>query len=442
MSRKQITPKKSWLSLFTYDKIYFMKNNIEIMAPAGSFDALAAAINACADSVYFGAGNLNMRARSSANFSLDDINAIAEKCKGAGIKSYLVLNTLIYDNELEEIKKICDAAKSADISAVIASDISVIQYARSVGLPVHISVQANVSNIEAVKFYSKFAEVIVLARELSLSQIKNIIQEIKREKITAPNGEPVKIEIFAHGALCVAISGKCYMSLALYNKSANRGACYQPCRRSYKVEDEQTGDELVIDNKYIMSPKDLCTITFLDSILDAGVEILKIEGRGRSADYVATTVKAYKEAAALWQENKFSAARATELAKNLENVFNRGFWQGGYYLGEPLGEWSGQSGSKAKFEKKHIGVVTNYFSKIGVAEISLTAGQLNQNDKIIFIGPTTGALQIDVKEIRLNEKKTTSAKKGDVISLKVPNRVRRNDKVYLMMPRRFGEYPQ
>ena len=324
------------------------KNKIEIMAPVGSFESLASAINAGADSIYFGAGILNMRARSSVNFSLDDIGVIAEKCKEAGVKCYLVLNTIIYDNELEEIKKICDKAKAANVSAVIASDISVIQYAASINLPVHISVQANVSNTAAVKFYSQFAEVIVLARELTLQQIKEITEAIKKDKIVSPSGNLVKIELFAHGALCVAISGKCYMSLALYNKSANRGACYQPCRRSYEVTDEQTGDKLVIDNKYVMSPKDLCTIRFLDSILDAGVSILKIEGRGRSADYVYTTVKAYKEAVRLWENNEFTYQRADRLADELEKVFNRGFWHGGYYLGEHLGEWSGQSGNKAK----------------------------------------------------------------------------------------------
>ena len=415
-----------------------MKNKIEIMAPVGSYEALAAAIKARADSIYFGAGILNMRARSSVNFSLDDIADIAEKCKKNNVKSYLVLNTLVYDNELDEIKKICDAAKSADVSAVIASDISVIQYASSIELPIHVSVQANVSNIEAVKFFSKFAEVIVLARELTLQQIKNIIDTIKNENITAPNGELVKIELFAHGALCVAISGKCYMSLALYNKSANRGACYQTCRRSYDVIDDQTGDKLRIENKFIMSPKDLCTITFLDSILDAGVSILKIEGRGRAADYVFTTVKAYKEAVKLWKEENFTIDLAQKLVDNLEKVFNRGFWHGGYYLGEPLGEWCGISGSKAKFEKKYIGYVTNYFVKIGIAEITMTADELKTNDKIVFIGPTTGALEVDINELRVDYKNAERAVKGDVVSVKVPERVRRQDKVYLMRLRKFG----
>jgi len=414
------------------------KSKIEIMAPVGSYEALAAAIKAGADSVYFGAGILNMRARSSVNFSLDDITGIAEKCKKNNVKSYLVLNTLVYDNELDEIKKICNAAKSANVSAVIASDISVIQYASSIKLPVHISVQANVSNIEAVKFFSKFAEVIVLARELTLQQIKNIIDIIKNENITAPDGRLVKIELFAHGALCVAISGKCYMSLALYNKSANRGACYQTCRRSYDVKDDQTGDELRIENKFIMSPKDLCTITFLDSILDAGVSILKIEGRGRAADYVFTTVKAYKEAVKLWEEENFTIDLAQKLVDELEKVFNRGFWHGGYYLGEPLGEWCGISGSKAKFEKKYIGYVTNYFVKIGIAEITMIADELKINDKIVFIGPTTGALEVDIKELRVDYKNVVKAGKGDVVSVKVPERVRRQDKVYLMIPRKFG----
>jgi len=416
-----------------------MKNKIEIMAPVGSYESLAAAIKAGADSIYFGAGILNMRARSAVNFTLDDIADIADKCRISNVKSYLVLNTLVYDNELDEIKMICDAAKSANISAIIASDISVIQYASSIELPVHISVQANVSNIEAVKFFSKFADVIVLARELTLQQIKKIINTIKSENITAPNGELVKIEIFAHGALCVAISGKCYMSLALYNKSANRGACYQTCRRSYDVTDDQTGDELRIENKFIMSPKDLCIITFLDSILDAGVSILKIEGRGRAADYVFTTVSAYKEAVKLWTENNFTIELAQKLVDNLEKVFNRGFWHGGYYLGEPLGEWCGISGSKAKFEKKYVGYVTNYFVKIGIAEITMIADELKTKDKIVFIGPTTGALEVDINELRVDYKKVCQAGKGDVVSVKVPERVRRQDKVYLMKLRRFGE---
>jgi len=415
-----------------------MKSKIEIMAPVGSYESLSAAIKAGADSIYFGAGILNMRARSSVNFTLGDIADIAEKCRKNNLKSYLVLNTLVYDNELDEIKKICDAAKSANISAVIASDISVIQYASSIKLPVHISVQANVTNIEAVKFFSKFAEVIVLARELTLQQIKKIIDTIKNENITAPNGKLVKIELFAHGALCVAISGKCYMSLALYNKSANRGACYQTCRRSYDVIDDQTGDKLRIENKFIMSPKDLCTITFLDSLLDAGVSILKIEGRGRAADYVFTTVSAYKKAVKMWEENSFTYKKAHELVGNLENVFNRGFWHGGYYLGEPLGEWCGISGSKAKFEKKYIGYVTNFFVKIGIAEITMIADELKTNDKIVFIGPTTGALEVDINELRVDYKKVERAVKGDVVSVKVPERVRRQDKVYLMKLRRFG----
>ena len=416
-----------------------MRNKIEIMAPVGSYESLSAAIKAGADSIYFGVGNLNMRARSSVNFSLEDISIISEECQKRDVKCYLVLNTIVYDNELEEIKEICARAKASNVSAVIAGDISVIEYAASISLPVHISVQANVSNISAVKFYSRYAEVIVLARELTLQQIRTITKAIKDEGIVSPSGELVKIEIFAHGALCVAISGKCYMSLALYNKSANRGACYQPCRRSYEVRDVQTGDKLEIDNKYVMSPKDLCTITFLDSILDSGVTILKIEGRGRAADYVFATVKAYKEAVRLWEEKRFTYERAEQLVKELEKVFNRGFWHGGYYLGEPLGEWSGQSGNKAKYEKKHIGIVTNYFVKIGVAEITLTADEIKITDKIIFIGPTTGAYEVDVKEMRLDDKQVKRAGKGDIISVKTSHRVRRQDKVYLMIPRRFGE---
>jgi putative protease len=310
------------------------KTKVEITAPAGSLESLSAAIRAGADSVYFGVEKLNMRSHSSANFTLKDLSRIAKLCTKSNVKSYLALNTVIYDSDMAEMKKTCDSAKSAGVSAVIASDIAVMKYAHSIGLPVHISVQANVSNIEAVRFFAKFADAIVLARELTLPQIASITSKIKKEKITGSSGELLKMEIFVHGALCVSISGKCYMSLAVYNASANRGECYQSCRRRYRVTDDETGYEMIVDNKYVMSPKDLCTIRIIDKILDAGVSILKIEGRGRSADYVSAVVGAYRQAVKLCSAGKISACHLEKLEKELASVFNRGFWHGGYYLGD------------------------------------------------------------------------------------------------------------
>ena len=408
------------------------REKIELMAPAGGWDSLSAAIRAGADSVYFGIENLNMRSRSSANFAISDLAKIAEKCRRCGVKSYLALNTLMYDEDLPTMRAICDAAKLADLSAVIASDIAAISYASSIGLPVHISVQANVSNIEAVRFFAKFADVVVLARELTLDQIKYIIEHIREEKITGPGGELMQIELFAHGALCVSISGKCYMSLASYNASGNRGACYQNCRRKYRVTDEESGEELVIENKYVMSPKDLCTIRVIDKILDSGVTVLKLEGRGRSADYVCTVTAAYRKAIDAYIDGAFETANFAELEEELATVFNRGFWHGGYYLGEETGAWSGFSGNRATVKKFHIGHVTNYFSKIGVAELTLKGSGLTVGDEILFTGNTTGAFKMVVTSLRLDEKEVESAKKGDVISLKVDTKVRRNDKVYLL----------
>jgi putative protease len=405
---------------------------IELMAPAGGWDSLSAAIRAGADSVYFGIENLNMRSRASANFAISDLAKIAEKCRRCEVRTYLALNTLMYDDDLAVMREICDAAKLADISAIIASDISAISYAHSIGIPVHISVQANVSNIEAVRFFAKFADVVVLARELTLNQIKTIIAGIKKDQIKGPGGELIKIELFAHGALCVSISGKCYMSLASYNASGNRGACYQNCRRKYRVIDEESGEEMVVANKYVMSPKDLCTIRVLDKILDSGVAILKLEGRGRSADYVYTVTEAYRKAADAWLNGTFETANFAELEKSLATVFNRSFWHGGYYLGEETDMWSGFSGNRATVKKFHIGHVTNYFNKIGVAEITLKGGGLSIGDEILFIGNTTGALKMRVTSLRLDEKEVESAAKGDVISLKVETKVRRNDMVYIL----------
>ena len=414
-------------------------NKIEIMAPVGSVEALAAAIKAGADSVYFGVGMLNMRARSVANFSLDDLARIARKCKKSGVKSYLTLNVVVFDSEIEQIKTVCDAAVKAGISAVIASDIAVIKYAHSVGLPVHISVQANICNLEAVKFFAQYADVMVLARELSLSQIKYIIDGIERENITGPSGDKVRVEIFAHGALCVSFSGKCYMSLGTHNASANRGACVQNCRRKYRVIDEKTGGELVIDNHNIMSPKDLCTIQFLDQILNSGVSILKLEGRGRSADYVSTVTKCYREAVEAWQSGNYTDDNIQRWLEELDSVFNRGFWHGGYYLGEKLGEWCEDGGSRAKKMKVHLGHVNKYFSKIGVAELDIDAGDLCTGQQLLITGKTTGAVNFAADEIRLDGKKVDFAPKGSIVSVSVPEKVRMNDLIYLLVERVFGQ---
>jgi putative protease len=405
---------------------------VEITAPAGSLEALAAAIRAGADSVYFGVEKLNMRSHSSANFTLKDLAKIAKLCAKSNIKSYLALNTVIYDSDIPEMKKICDSAKFAGISAVIASDIAVMKYAHSIGIPVHISVQANVSNIEAVRFFAKFADAIVLARELTLPQIASITSEIKKEKITGSSGELLKIEIFVHGALCVSISGKCYMSLAVYNTSANRGECYQSCRRKYRVTDEETGYEMVVDNKYVMSPKDLCTIRIIDKILDAGVSILKIEGRGRSADYVSAVTGAYRNAVELCSAGKIPSRHLEKLEEELSSVFNRGFWHGGYYLGDKSGEWSGISGSKAEKKKVQLGTITNYFHKPGIAEITLTAGDMKVGDEILATGRTTGAVKLEIGGIRVDGKESFAAKKGTVATFPCGIKLRRGDNVYLL----------
>lgn len=411
---------------------------VEITAPVGSLESLSAAIRAGADSVYFGVEKLNMRSHSSANFTLKDLAKIAKLCGRANIRSYLALNTVIYDSDIIEMRGICDSAKSAGISAVIAGDIAVMTYARSIGLPVHISVQANVSNIEAVRFFAKFADAIVLARELTLPQIASITSAIRREKLTGPSGDLLKIEIFAHGALCVSISGKCYMSLAVYNTSANRGECYQSCRRKYRVTDEETGYEMIVDNKYVMSPKDLCTIRIIGEILDAGVSILKIEGRGRSADYVSAVVGAYRQAVELCSAGKNAAQHLEKLEKELASVFNRGFWHGGYYLGDKAGEWSGISGNKAEKKKEQLGIITNYFHRPGIAEITLTAGAMKTGDEILATGRTTGAVKMKIEGIRVDGKEAASAKKGSVATFPSGIKLRRGDNVYLLSATGLG----
>ncbi|MEK6817201.1 MAG: U32 family peptidase [Nanoarchaeota archaeon] len=423
-----------------------MNKKIEIMAPVGSYESLEAAIKAGANSVYFGIEQLNMRARASNNFTLDDLKKITKRCDKVGIKTYLTLNTILYDHDISLMHKICNAAKKAGISSVIASDISTIVYANSIGLEVHISTQANVSNLEAIKFYSKFAEVVVLARELTLQQIKSICNEIKRQNIKGPSGKLVEIEIFVHGALCVAISGKCYMSLATSNASANRGACLQNCRKSYRVIDEETGDELKLDNKYIMSPKDLCTIGFIDKLLDSGISVLKIEGRGRSPDYVYAVTKAYREAVESVLNRTYTQEKINNWIKELEKVYNRGFWQGGYYLGKKLGEWSGGYGNQSKKEKNFIGVARHYFPKTQIGEFILQTGEIKSGDEIIITGKTTGIIHQKIESLYVNEKPANKAKKGEIITIKLNEKIRKNDKLYIITDRKemqgtFGKIP-
>lgn len=404
----------------------------ELLSPAGSYESLYSAIKAGAGSVYFGAGDLNMRSRSSFNFKEEDIVKVARICRKFKVKSYLALNTVIYDDEVDKVKKILSSAKEAKISAIIASDLSVIVKANQMGLTVHISVQANVSNIEAVRFFSKYADVMVLARELSLEQIQAITRKIAIENICGPSGNLVKIEIFTHGALCVSISGKCYMSLATHNASANRGACYQNCRRPYKVIDEIDGHELVLDNKYIMSPKDICLIRCLDKIVEAGVSILKIEGRGRSADYVYAVTKAYREALDAIENGQYNAENIQRWEKEISSVFNRGFWHGGYYLGNSLEMWSNNPDNKAGKKKIRAGVITNYFAKIKIAEVDLRETELSVGDEVLIIGITTGTVTQKIENIRLDEKDVKCAPKGSIISIPISQKVRRNDDLFIL----------
>ncbi len=407
----------------------YKREEIEIMAPVGSFESLAAAINAGADSVYFGIEQLNMRAKSSNNFSTEDLKEIVKRCNENKVKSYLTVNTVIYDYDINLMKQIINIAKDAGISAVIASDQAVINYAYSQGVEIHISTQVNISNIETLKFYAHFADVTVLARELSLKQVKKISETIEKEQIKGPSGNLIRIEIFAHGALCMAISGKCYLSLHEQNSSANRGACLQTCRKPYIVTEKETGFELEIDNEYIMSPKDLSTINFIDKILDAGVKVLKIEGRARPAEYVKTTVECYREAVDAVYENSYSQEKIDAWIQRLSTVFNRGFWDG-YYLGRKLGEWSKDYGSKATKQKVFVGKVNNWFSKIQVGEFLLQAGELSVGDEIMIAGPTTGVIQTIAKEIRFDEKPVEKAAKGQVVSIPVKEKIRRSDKLY------------
>ncbi|MFH0866541.1 MAG: peptidase U32 family protein [Bacteroidota bacterium] len=406
--------------------------DIEIMSPVGSYESLMAAIQAGAGAVYFGVEQLNMRARSANNFTIDDLKKISIICKKNNVHTYLTLNTIIYDHELSLVKKIVNAAKKNNITAIIASDMSVILYARSVGVEVHMSTQCNITNIEAVKYYAQYADVVVTARELTLKQVAEIISEIKKEKIKGPSGNLLKIEVFAHGALCMAVSGKCYLSLDNMNFSANRGACLQLCRRGYIVTDREEGTQFEIDHEYIMSPKDLCTIGFLDKILKAGVRVLKIEGRGRSPEYVKTATACYREAVSAIADGSYTKEKIQDWTKHLSSVYNRGLWEG-YYLGRRTGEWTEKYGSRATKTKVYVGKVNNYFSKLKVAEIKVETHEIKSGEEILITGPTTGVIEMNVSEIRIKLEKTKAAVKGDVCSISVPGVVRKNDKIYKLI---------
>ena len=408
------------------------RRDIEIMAPVGSYESLMAAIQGGAGSVYFGVEHLNMRSRSSHNFTIEDLKKITEIAHSHGVKTYLTMNVEIFDTDAEQMNTILDAAKEAGVSAVIAADISVIVYARSIGLEVHISTQVNITNIEAVKFYSQFAEVVVLAREMNLERVREISRQIDEQQIKAPSGNLVQLEMFVHGALCMAVSGKCYLSLHEMNSSANRGACLQICRRAYIVTDKETGAELEIDNEFIMSPKDLNTIHFLNKILDSGVSVLKIEGRARSPEYVKTTVECYREAVDACFDDTFTEEKIQNWNERLATVFNRGFWDG-YYLGQRLGEWSTSYGSQATKRKIYVGKCTNFFTNIQVAEFKLETKNLKTGDEIIVTGPTTGVIQTTVEEIRVDLKPVDQALKGEVISVPFDVKLRRNDKLYKLV---------
>lgn len=407
-------------------------NDIEVMAPVGSYEALSAAIQAGAGSVYFGIGRLNMRSKSTKNFTLDDLHVISEICHEHGVKSYVTVNTVVFDEEMDEMHALLDAVKANDISAIIASDQSVIQYAREIGVEVHISTQCNITNLEAVKYYSQFADVMVTARELNINQVKHITEEIERQHITGPRGELVRIETFCHGALCMAVSGKCYLSLDNFGTSANRGACVQPCRRGYEVTDRDKEITLAIENEYIMSPKDLCTLPFLDKLLAAGVKVLKIEGRGRSPEYTKLTVSVYRDAVDAIREGSFTEEKVAAWMDRLRSVYNRDFWDG-YYLGRKMGEWTEKYGSQATKTKIFVGTITNFFAKINVAEIRMETHDLNVGDEIMVIGPTTGVYEDTIKEIRVDLKSVEKTEKGELCSIPAHDIVRRGDKVYKLV---------
>jgi len=411
------------------------RDDFELLAPAGSYESLAAAWQGGADAIYFGIEQLNMRARSSANFTAADLSKIVSESRAHGLKAYLTVNTVVFNHELLQMRRIIDLAVDSGISAIIASDQSVLQYCHLVGARVHLSTQLNISNIESLKFYSNFADVAVLARELDLDQVKDIAEGIALEDVRGPFGELFRIEMFVHGALCMATSGKCYLSLHEHNHSANRGDCFQVCRRGYTVTDKEREVELDIENEFIMSPRDLKTIHFLNKVLDAGVSVLKIEGRARPAEYVKTVSSCYNEAIHACVEGTFTKDKIEEWDARLATVFNRGFWNG-YYLGQRLGEWSETYGSKATVRKVYVGKGTNYFDKIGVAEVTLESGSLKTGDEILITGPTTGVIETTIKELRVNELNVDTASKGEICSFPVEQVVRRSDKVYKLVPRK------
>jgi len=410
-----------------------MNRSIELMAPAGSYEALWAAIKGGCNSVYFGVEQLNMRARSSNNFTLEDLKQIAQIGKEHNIRTYLTLNTILYDHDISLMRNIVQTAKESGITAIIASDHAVMNYAKKIGMEIHISTQANVSNIDTVEFYANFADVVVLARELSLKQVADISREIKRRDITGPSGELVQLEIFAHGALCMAISGKCYLSLHSHFASANRGACIQNCRRSYIVTDKEEGMQFEVDNEYIMSAQDLCTIDFIDKILDAGVRVLKLEGRGRAPDYVYTVTKAYNEAINAYLDGTYTREKIDAWMAELATVYNRGFWDG-YYLGRKMGEWSDVPGSKASKQKVFVAKGLNYFPKVHVAEFICESNSLSVGDEMIITGPTSGYFQLTVSELRINNEPVEKVKKGDVFTLPVEGKIRPSDRLYKLAP--------
>lgn len=412
-----------------------MTNDFEIMAPVGSRESLAAAIQGGADSIYFGIENLNMRARSSNSFTINDLREIAQICEENGLKSYLTVNTIIYDHDLPLMRTIVDAAKKAGISAIIAADVAVMSYARQIGQEVHLSTQLNISNAEALKFYAQFADVVVLARELNLDQVAEIHKQIREEDICGPGGKQIRIEMFAHGALCMAVSGKCYLSLHEMNSSANRGACMQVCRRSYQVRDKETDIELELDNEYIMSPKDLKTIHFMNKMIDAGVRVFKIEGRARGPEYVRVVCECYKQAIQAYLDGTFTSEKIEYWNERLKTVFNRGFWDG-YYLGQRLGEWSKNYGSEATERKVYVGKGIKYFNNIGVAEFLVEAAELSVGDKLLITGPTTGAVFTTLDEARVNLQPVDTVKKGQRFSMKIEDKIRPSDKLFKLVEKK------
>ena len=411
------------------------RDSIRIMAPAGSFESLHAALQGGAGAVYFGVDRLNMRSRSTGNFSLDDLGAISEICRKHDVKSCLTVNSLLYDEDMPLMREIVSKAKKQGISALIVSDISVVEYSRKLGMEIHLSTQLNIGNIDAVRFYSRYADVMVLARELNLDQLRHISEAIDKENLTGPSGRKVQLEVFVHGALCMAISGKCYLSLHETGNSANRGACLQICRRSYTVREKEGGRELDIDNEFIMSPKDLCTIHFLNKILDAGAAVLKIEGRARSPEYVKTVTECYSEALDAIFDGNYTDKRIGQWKEKLETVFNRGFWDG-YYLGQRLGEWSNVYGSRATRKKIYTGKATNYYSRIGVAEFIIENGSLREGDEVLIIGPSTGVIRMRPGEIRNDDGRTKEVVRGENCAFRVDSEVRRSDKLYRLEVRK------